>query len=190
MRAVGEASIINLFEVTEKGHVLVPSRHCYAITWLHAIIVEYPRTHIDIFKYLFYMTCPDPINNPYFNLNDSLKEDAIIRDNDLKFSTEDSLIRNAFEKCKILYETPTMKAHKGLKVMIENIASYMETTKITHGRDGNINSVLRAGKDLLSLRETYDLLTAALVKEQKEIIKRGGGMLSYDQDEENTRDDD
>jgi hypothetical protein len=187
---MAEDSIIQLFEIHEKGHLLVPTRHCHAIKWLKVIMEKYPDNYLDVYKYLFYMTCPDPINNPYFNLKDAIKEEKIIRDNEFVFSTEDDVIQNALIKCAELYETPTMKAHKGLKTMIENIANYMETTKITHGRDGNINSVLRAGKDLQELRVTYNQLTADLHKEQKENVKRGGGIIAYDQGADNTRDDD
>lgn len=185
-----EDSIIQLFEVSEKGRFLVPTRHCYAIKWLKVLMDKFPKDHIDVYKYLFYMTCPDPINNPYFNVKDVVKEEMILRDNDMHFSTEDDDIQIALKNCEILYDTPTHKAHRGLKVMIENMADYMETTKILHGRDGNINSMLKAGKDLRELRETYNQLTADMHEEQKANVKRGGGSMAYDFGENNTRNDD
>lgn len=185
-----EDSIIQLFEVSDKGHTLVPTRHCYAIKWLKVIMDEFPTEYMDVYKYLFYMCCPDPINNPYFNIKDIIKEEKIIRDNKMTFSTENSTIQLAVKNCYELYETPTIKSHKGLKTMIENLASYMETTQILHGRDGNFASMISAGKSLSGLREDYNRLTEELHKEQKINAKRGGGTLSYDQSDDNTRDDD
>lgn len=185
-----EDSIIQLFEISEKGHHLVPTRHCYAINWLKVIMDEFPNDYLDVYKYLFYMTCPDPINNPYFNVKDVVREEMILRDNKMRFSSEADTIVTAVEKCIQLYETPTLRAHKGLKVMIDNVSEYMETAKVVSGRDGNFSALLSAGKSLRELRETYNQLTADLHSEQKVNAKRGGGSMAYDFSDDNTRKDD
>jgi len=185
-----EDSIIQLFKISEKGHQLIPTRHCYAINWLKVIMDKFPDNYIDVYKYLFYMTCPDPINNPYFNVKDVVREEMILRDNKMTFSTEEDCVVEALEKCKLLYETPVLRAHQGLKIMIDNVSDYMSTAKVVSGRDGNFSALLSAGKSLRELRETYNQLTADMHSEQKVNAKRGGGELSYDFSDENTRADD
>src|SRR5687767_6233635 len=104
-----EETIIHLFEVTNGE--LKPTRHCYALKFLKVIMDKFPNDYIEIYKYIFYMTCPDPVNNPYFNFNEIMKEQEIIRSNEMFFDTEEPEIIIALTMCKKMYETPTVKAH-------------------------------------------------------------------------------
>jgi hypothetical protein len=46
-----------------------------------------------------------------------------------------------------MYETPTVRAYRGISSMLDRLATYMEKTPITHGRDGNITALVSAAKN-------------------------------------------
>ena len=79
-----------------------------------------------------------------------------------------------------MYETPTLRAFVGMKTMIDNLANYMGTTKIEHGRDGNINSLITAAKNLSNIRSSFKDLQQDL-KDEQETKVRGGKNIAYDQ---------
>ena len=58
--------IVRLFDIENSN--LVITEHCHALPFLKKIMEEYPDTYMPIYKYLFYMTCPNPDLNPFFNL--------------------------------------------------------------------------------------------------------------------------
>jgi len=58
--------IVKLFDV--QNNSVIVTEHCYTLNFLKEIMDEYPDTHMPIYTYLFYMTCPDPDLNPFFNL--------------------------------------------------------------------------------------------------------------------------
>jgi hypothetical protein len=140
----------------------------------------YPEQHLKIYQYLFYMTCPNPDLNPFFNLAEEDKEEIILDELDADFSAEDDHIPQALVFCKNLYETPTMRAYEGIKKALDNIATYMSTTMITDGRDGNINQIRAMAKDFDAIRQSYKGALQDLKDEQKSHV-RGGAGLAYDQ---------
>jgi hypothetical protein len=79
-----------------------------------------------------------------------------------------------------MYETPTFRAYKGIKQMLDKLATYMETTTISHGRDGNINSLVAAAAKFQQIRDSYKGAYKDLQEEQKSQV-RGGAGLAYDQ---------
>ena len=132
--------IVRLFDI-QNGKV-VPTEHCYTIKFLKDIMETYPDTYLQVYQYLFYMSCPNPDLNPFFNLPEHEKEDMIIEEIGLEDSPEDGPIRHGLDTCKELYQTPTYRAYKGIKTMLDRLARYMETTSIEHGRDGNLTSLV------------------------------------------------
>jgi len=170
---------IKLFDI-ENG-VVKATEHCYTINWLHDIMVNYPDNHLKIYAYIFYMTCPNPELNPFFNMQEDDKEDVILESIDLDVSTDDALITKAIEKCTILYTTPTLRAYNGIAKMLDRLSYYMETANITAGRDGNINSLITAAKNFQSIRESFKGVLKDLEAEQSKTSVRGGQNLGYDQ---------
>ena len=156
--------IVRLFDV-QNGKV-IPTEHCYTLEFLKDLMEEYPDTYMSVYQYLFYMSCPNPDLNPFFNLPEHEKEDIIVEQVGLEESTEDSKIRYSLDMCRKLYETPTYRAYVGIKSMLDRLARYMETTQIEHGRDGNINSLVNAAAKFEQIRNSY---------------KGGGAGLAYDQ---------
>ncbi|NBP00925.1 MAG: hypothetical protein EBU90_12470 [Proteobacteria bacterium] len=170
--------IVRLFDI--ENNVVVPTEHCYTLTTLKKIMDEHPDDYLKIYQYIFYMTCPNPDTNPFFNISETDKEEIIMREIDAEFSTDDSSIISALKFCKELYETPTSRAYRGIKQMLDKLADYMESTEITHGRDGNINSLVAAAAKFQQIRESYKGAYKDLQDEQKSQV-RGGQGLAYDQ---------
>ena len=126
------------------------------------------------------MTCPNPDVNPYFHMSELDKEEYILQDTQADFSTEDELIQIALKKCAKLYETPTSRAYKGISSMLDRLATYMENTPITDGRDGNIAQIRALAKDFDGIRQSFKGVYKDLQDEQSSKVRGGIGM-AYDQ---------
>jgi hypothetical protein len=170
--------MVKIFDL--QNGVVVPTEHCYTLNFLKRIMDEYPDNYMTIYMYLFYMTCPNPDMNPFFDTPENEKEELIISQLNVDFSTEDDAILAALELCKKLYETPTYRAFMGIKHMLDRLAKYMETTTIEHGRDGNINSLVNAAAKFEQIRISFKGAYKDLMEEQKSQV-RGGQHLAYDQ---------
>lgn len=169
---------IKLFDI--QGGKVVPTEHCYTLRDLKTIMDNYPEDHLKIYQYMFYMTCPNPDLNPFFHLLETEKEDIILDEIGADFSTEDPEIQVALDFCRKLYETPTSRAYEGIKIALDNIASYMRNTRITDGRDGNIGQIRAMAKDFDDIRQSFKGAYKDLQDEQKSRV-RGGAGLAYDQ---------
>lgn len=172
--------IAKLFDI-ENGNI-VPTEHCYTLTWLKAIMDEYKEDdeYLKVYMYVFYMTYPDPDVNPFFHVKASEKEELIIEDIGANFSTEDTAILKALGKCRKMYETPTSRAYDGISGMLDKLATYMKVTNISDGRDGNIGGLLSAASKFEQIRNSFKGAFKDLQDEQKSRV-RGGKGLGYDQ---------
>jgi len=170
--------MIKLFDI-HNGEV-IPSEHCYTLRDLKCIIDEYPEDYHNVYAYLFYMTCPNPDLNPFFDTPEHEKEELILSQLTVNFSLEDDTIVIAKQFCEKLYQTPTFRAYMGIKTMLDKLATYMETNEITDGRDGNINSIVNAAAKFESIRLSFRGAYKDLMEEQKGSV-RGGQNLGYDQ---------
>jgi hypothetical protein len=169
--------IIKLFDI--QNDKVIPTEHCYTLKALKDVMDNYPDSYIKIYQYIFYMTCPNPDMNPFFHTPDLDKEELILSQIDAEFSVEDPEINAALVFCQRLYETPTYRAYKGMASMLDRLARYMETTTITAGRDGNINSLVAAAKNFDQIRASFKGVYKDLQEEQSSKV-RGGIGLSYD----------
>jgi hypothetical protein len=170
--------IVRLFDV-QNGKV-IPTEHCYTLKALKDVMDNYPDDYLMIYHYLFYMTCPNPDMNPFFHTPEIDKESIILNEIKAEFSTEDDDIHIALLFCQKLYETPTSRAYKGMASMLDRLARYMETTTITAGRDGNINSLVAAAKNFDQIRASFKGVYKDLQDEQSSKVRGGIGM-AYDQ---------
>ena len=171
--------IVKLFDI-ENG-VVKPTEHCFVIKFLKDVMETYPDEYLIIYAYLFYMTCPNNDINPFFNLPESEKEEIILEQINAEFSTEDSLILDAIKMCEKLYETPTSRAYNGIKIALDNMATFMATEKPTSGRDGSASALLRIAERFDQVRQSFKGVYNDLKDEQKSHV-RGGIGLSYDQE--------
>lgn len=169
---------IKLFDV-EEG-VVRPTEHCYNLPWLSKIMDEFPDQYMKVYGYLFYMSCRSSYN-PYFNLPEEELEETVLEDIEAEFDIEDHTILVALEKCRKMYETPTVRAYKGISKMLDKLATYMETQSITDGRDGNITQLIRAAKEFDSIRKSFKG-TLRDLEEETSSRTRGGSSMAYDQE--------
>jgi len=172
--------MIRLFEIENK--VVIPTEHCYVITYLKDIMTKYPDDYLQVYQFLFYMKCPGP-DNPYFNIKEVDLEELIIHDLDgLKFNAENDDIIAALKYTERLYKTPTVRAHEGIKNAMDKIADYLNTLKITDGKDGNVGQVRSMAKDFDMIRKSYKGTAKDVEDEQKALHVRGDQQLAYDQE--------
>ena len=174
--------MIELFEL-EDG-VIKPTVHCHNINWLKAIMKKWKKKeqHLAIYAYIFYMSCPHPIKNPYFNMPEEEREEAVLKDlMPIEIDTESTEILTAIEEAEKLYVTPTVRAYRGLEILMDNLTTYISTAEITAGRDGNINSLIATASKFSSIRDSFKKVKADLEAEQNTGTKRGGGDMPYDQ---------
>ena len=171
--------MIALFEID--NNKVKATAHCHTIVWLKAILDKYPdpKVHINILAYIFYHSCPNQ-ENPFFNVPEQDREDVIEKEIDINFDTECDLVIEALEKAAKLYETPTVRAYMGMKKMIDNLSTYMGTTKIEHGRDGNMSALVQAAKNFSGIRDSFKGVSADLAAEQETKV-RGDKTIAYDQ---------
>jgi hypothetical protein len=169
--------MIRLFDI-QNGEV-IPTEHCYVLKSLKDIMDAYPDQYLNIYGYLYYMTCPSPDTNPFFDVPESDKEDIILKEVDADFSTDDTLIKEGLDLCKKLYETPTARAYKGIKIALDNMAQFMATETVTSGRDGSATAILRIAERFDQVRQSFKGVYTDLMAEQSQV--RGGQNLAYDQ---------
>jgi len=169
--------IAKLFDL--QNGIVVPTEHCYTLKSLKDIMDNYPEDHLKIYLYLFYMTCPNPDMNPFFNVPHMDKEDIILNEISATFSTEDDDIVTALRFCQRMYETPTSRAYEGMQKALDRISRYLSTTQITDGKDGNIAQIRAIAKDFDAIRQSFKGVYKDLQEEQQSKV-RGGQGLAYD----------
>lgn len=170
--------MVKLFDVV--NNAVVPTEHCYTLNFLKDIMDTYPDDYLKIYQYLFYMTCPNPDLNPFFDVPEEDKEEQILHELlPVEFSTEDELIISALEKCNQLYETPTKRAYLGIKISLDNMAKALANTSFTFGRDGSATGLLAIAKNFDAVRQSFKGTYKDLMDEQKSTV-RGNKNLAYD----------
>jgi hypothetical protein len=170
--------MIRLFDI-QNGKVIA-SEHCYTLKFLKDIMESYPDEYLQIYTYLFYMTCPNPDMNPFFDIPETDKEDIILKEIDAEFSLDDKIILDALEMCKKMYQTPTYRAFLGIKIFLDNMAKSMATEELTFGRDGSSPALLRMAEKYDGVRQSFKGVYKDLMDEQQSSV-RGGQNLAYDQ---------
>ncbi len=170
-------AIIQLFEF--QNGTVIPSVHCYTLKTLKVIQEKYPTNFIKVYLYLFYMTHPDPTENPFFHMDEADKEELILKEVSADFSTDDDIITDALEFCTTLYDTPTHRAYIGIKSALDKMGKFMRTSSITSGRDGNGMLILKMAKEYDDVRKSFKGVEKDYMDEVK-AIARGGTYTSYD----------
>ena len=169
--------MVKLFDI-QNGKV-IPSEHCYTLKFLKDVMDHHPNEYLRIYAYLFYMTCPNPDMNPFFDVPETEKEEMILKEVDADFSVDDEYVYAALQTCKKMYETPTFRAYQGIKIALDNMATFMATEKPTSGRDGSATALLRIAERFDQVRQSFKGVYRDLMEEQQSQV-RGGQNLAYD----------
>lgn len=170
--------MIKLFDI--ENNVVKPTEHCHTIKWLKSIGDRWPEEKLDIFAYLFYMSCHSQ-ENPFFDAPEEDKQDLILESLELDFEiVEEEQIEEALKLTAKLYETPTVRAYNGIKQALDNMADFMANTEITAGKDGNIAQIRAVAKDFDAIRQSFKGVAKDLEAEQQSKV-RGNQRVAYDQ---------
>lgn len=170
-----------LFELL--NGVVVPTVHCETLRTLRKIKENYPDDYLKIYQYFFYMHFPDRDLNPFFHADRREKEEIILEEIQAEFSTDEEDIVNGLEFCKKRWETETSRAYEGIATCMDNIATYMGTTVITDGKEGNVGQMRAMAKDFDSIRQSFKSTFVDLKDEQASKV-RGDKDLAYDEDDD------
>jgi len=170
--------MIKLFELD--GKTVKITEHCHTVRWLKAIQNNWPDEALKVYAYIFYMSYIGE-ENPYFNMPEEVRQDTILADLELDFAiAEEDQVIEAVNKATKMYETPTVRAYKGISTMLDNLSDYMGSRAITDGKDGNITQMKGVAKDFKAIRDSFKGVAADLKEEQKFHV-RGDKTLGYDQ---------
>lgn len=122
------------------------------------------------FHYIWAMYDPE---SPYMNLTDEEREEQIKKDilTGEKFDRDSVEFSLAMKRAEKLYDSPIRKLMRGAKVNIDNLAMYLETVQIEHGRDGNLNTLINLHKNLLPLIKNF----SAVESEYRQVVSRARG---------------
>ena len=169
--------MVRLFDIS--GGKVIPTEHCYSLKFLKDIMTHHPTDYIQIYTYLFYMTCPNPDLNPFFHFKEDEKEEVILEEIGAEFSTDDEHISHALSRCKKMYETETSRAYYGIKTALDNLGKVLSTETPTFGRDGSAVGILRIAERFDAVRQSYKGVYKDLMDEQQTTV-RGGQNRAYD----------
>lgn len=167
--------MIALFDVHEKK--VVPAAAVYAIPWLKRIMDLFPDEYIEIYAYIFFLTCPDKSMNPYRNHPEALRESIILSDLKPTFYLEDLVIEDTIRRCKEMYETTTLRSYIAAKKGVEKISAYLDETEITDGKEGNGMLYDKYMSKIADYNKQYKDLEKELEEEQAKV--RGGASVPY-----------
>lgn len=170
-----------LFDI--KDGLVTPTEHCYTIAAFKNVIDEFGENAGKIFAFCHYMYSLNEKKNPFANLPEAEKEEVITRQLCPELDTDHPAVREAMELVQKTYDTSTHRAYKGFKMMLDNLGEYMQTHKITDGRDGNMTQLVNAAKSYPSLREAYRMSYRDYQEELGNETPRGGVDLAYDEDD-------
>jgi len=139
---------------------------------------------LEVFQYLWAMYDPE---SPYMNLDESDREDAILKDFPVHHFLNTQEMIDAIEKCEKLYLSPIRKILTGTKAGVERLAEYFRTTEIDHGRDGNLTGIINGIKGMPQILRAYQ--EAELAYKQEVQKSRGNISGGVDEDYDSDYDD-
>lgn len=159
--------MIRIFDI-EDG-VLKINENCVLIPELKKIMDEYKEDAIPALSYVYFMTSPD---SPYGNIPEEEKQQTISDDVKGSFGFEDEEILNAIDKLTKLYETPTMRYFKAVKISMENMSVFLQTSKVNGGKDGNADTIHKIQSNVGKQMESFKKLEK-IVNEEVKVAMRG-----------------
>ncbi len=163
----------------EKGKVVI-DEYILSVPELKEVWNTYQE--IVYLQYLFARFDPE---SPYFSYEESERLDKILQDHPC--DVNDFVMIKAINKCEELYDTPIRKILKGTKKAIENLSTYLETTELEAGHNGNLAQVVTTIKSLPQILKSYQDVEQAYKTEVQR--NRGDSQSAIDEDFEGNYDD-
>ncbi len=172
--------MVDLFELQDEKIVL--TEICYTNKTFKEVmrVFKKNKNYIQVFQVLFYMTCPDKRRNPYWDLNEAIKEGVILRENALDFSLDEPIWEEALALCHELYKTPKKRLYLAGKIGMDNVADFLTDNKLKMGADKDNEIYSMWMNKLGRISEEFSKLEKAFDEEVLSAI-RGGQEESYDE---------
>lgn len=172
--------MVNLFELQDEKIVL--NEICFNSKTLKEVtkVFKKDKNYMKVFLAIFYMTCPDNKRNPYWQLREHEKEEIIMRECGIDFSTDEPVFQEALDFCNKLYSTPTRRLYLASKKGLDNVAEYIENNKIKQGADGNEEIYSGIMMKIAKMNEEFKKLER-VHEEEISAALRGGASLAYDE---------
>lgn len=168
--------MVRLFDV-ENGNV-IPTEHTYTISEFAEIHKKFKNMPL-VFAYIYYMSYEGE-DNPYFNIEKDERQNYIIKDLKIDVDFNCKEIKDAIEKAKKLYETPTKRLYNTMRIAVDKISKYMEETALSGGKDGNFDEFIKATTNFEKIASSYEERLDKLKKEES-TRTRGKIKTAYDQ---------
>lgn len=171
---MSESKIFDFFDV-ENDRVVV-SPNVLLVPEFRRLVEKY-KDPIPALTYVRQMTHP---SSPYRNSPEADKPELIARDIQGEYSLDDPELILAVSKAEEFYLTPTRRFYFDAKVGLERMGTYLRTTIINSGRDGNDTTYLSFLKSVGKITAEFKILE----KEYQEEVAllRGGAESSYDEE--------
>jgi len=166
---------IKLFDISNEK--VVPTAHCFTINYLNDIMKKYPKKYLKIFAYLQYTCSWNPDDNPYLAMREEDREASILSDLDIDFSLDDPLIQVALDRCREMFDMPSARIWRSLKIGIDKISTFIDETIPDSGKDGSMTDYMKALKEINGLYENYNKGYKAFMEDVK-INIRGDKFIS------------
>lgn len=130
--------------------------------------------------YCFYMTCPYEDENPFANVLEEIKSERILKYLGIRKIPEDynEDIKAVLSLFKEIYETPIVRLYNSIKNKVDDIAKYLENTKVTDKNIRDIRDTIKSYKDIV---EPYKSALKEMLNERALTKTRGNQNVAYDQ---------
>jgi hypothetical protein len=134
---------------------------------------------VKAFMYLHFIYDPE---SPYMLLAEEDRKAAVKKDFRGKYRpSHDAVFLKAAEKMKS-FSTPVARLLEALKTSMGKISTYLETTEVSTGKDGNLAEIIRLYKEVGNIVKNYNSVEADFKKEVN--TSRGRARKALDEGEE------
>jgi uncharacterized protein (UPF0262 family) len=137
----------------------------------------YEMLGIDYLQYIWARYDPE---SPYGNFDQYEIDGKILADIPSTLDMNDIVFIMARNKAEELYYSPIRDIMDGAKELIKKLSTYMRTTEIVHGRDGNVTAATSAITKLEQIIKSY--LSSEASYKQEVQKSRGGQREAVDAD--------
>jgi len=171
---------IKVFEIKDKK--VVATEICYTTKALMNIMTVFSEkeAYMKVYNLLFYLYCPDPVRNPFLNVPETEKEEFLIKEFGIDFSTDEACFEEGKKFFEQIFTTPGRRFYLDCKIGVEKQGKYLRDSTITSGRDGNDSAYLSTLKAMAVINDQFAKVEKSYEAEISAAV-RGGQQKSFDE---------
>lgn len=137
--------------------------------------IKNKKDPLTVFTYFYLSLDPE---SPYQNLAEEDRSYNIQKDLKKDWNESDIEFVMAKDKFELMYTSPIKRLYDAAKVALDNISSYLQTTSITDGKEGNYKDIVTTIQGIGKLTEGFKAAEQAL---KAEVKTRGDRKRGYDE---------